>query len=503
MDRHSVRLVFSLEENATPIGNLLKLKPFTFTAKNRKYKAEYDEYRKTLESINFRDIINHNYMPDGIVEFDGASEVVFNFLGYNGKEKTFRFLGMDVTNDLLAVIKGSYGSIIVAGLYMPNALIDTDTYVNSSTGAEEFLRGGIVDTFGIDKIENILNKVTKEDIKASIENLKFSNLSNIEESLNIAPEINFLDNLTQKFLIDSEYSSIVLQFINSKMDNPIDLSEKELQRVFYTLFGRYWKDVVSVYKVYSVLLSLIDKFLDLHKKLVGADDTEFYLKQNVFARMSKAEVDKDYGIFGNFEGYSQGELYSRNFDCDMASDFLRVLPEKGADDTIGLSSYTRTYGESLSYPLEMYMATMFEHDSDFDITSLSKQEMTALSVLDGVKYLDDDLELEPNLYDMKNEDERELFLKTAIVSYKKKFETYLRDENFNSNIDDAVISNILPKDESSIDILGLNDPNQIKKMDTDSYISQVSFDKTNLLKACRLIKKLSKMISNNFAEVEK
>jgi hypothetical protein len=141
--------------------------------------------------------------------------------------------------------------------------------------------------------------------------------------------------------------------------------------------------------------------------------------------------------------------------------------------------------------------TMFDLPSDAEIDEFSPEDLMSFSVLDYMRYADEDLLLDPvALDDISTDEGKERLLNTVVTNFNRKVSKMYKEP---LAVSDAVLKNAIPdKVDSGIDILNINGDFR-----TDSYgeteISRIAFNRTNLMKATRLIAK----VLQRFNKIEK
>jgi hypothetical protein len=470
MDFKKVSLSFNADKEFKETGVPFKLKApseLKWTKDNKQYREDYEDLVSMCSGIDLSDL-------GKAVNVSGDS-IQLNFEVSKGVSRTFKFLGMDINEDLDAVIVGSFGTVFVGNLSNSAALkvFITKKMANESINAEKVVAG-----------------ITKDGIRGSVEALKFKNLMSLPTQMDAGDVqvfsdglgwFDFLDNLLNdvKEVKDSGYSSIILNFLSGALDKADESWDDEaLKKAIYMSVSSWWHKLIERYILISKLLSAFDLFFKVRKNLVGLETTINDVKSSV--------TEGEYGDVGCFEGFSRaGAVDGRTFNCNIASSFMKNVSE--------LFLYKNITFEA---PIGMVMSTMYNYPNHMDITKMNKKSHLSLSVLDGLKYSDPDLEYVTSSYDMADADEQELLFRNIIGGYKKKFNTYLNDSGL--DIEDEIIKNAIPNDASSqIDILNIL-KTQVPEKDVDVEVSKVSFNLTNLLKACRLIYKVTDELTQDF-----
>jgi len=439
-------------------------KVLKYTKDNKQYKKDWEEFVEHCRSIKNVSDIDDFYS-------NSLDTTTIEMQVFNGKPKTFKFLGMDVTEDLDVVIQGSYGTIFVGELYNPDIVSRILKNVQRIDEA---------------KIDRIITGINKDTLLVAIENLKLGSMVNAPDKMSGFDSSAFSDDVKHfdflKPVIDDvlnlggmTYSSIVMNLVNTKISTGDVPTEKEVLNAIYTGICTNWNTLIHRYYLVSRVISAYSMFLDLYGKLFGKDTTRKIVNQS----------SKPAGLIGCLEGYAKdSSIEGRTLSCTVAKDL------------IGSVMILNVAGNStMKYPIETYMTTMFDFSNKVDITTMDKKTALAYSVLDGLKYTDEDLNLVSQNYDMNDPEEREVFLKNVITGYKKKFENFNNDRGI--SIDDNIINAVIPVDNTSIDILNVaksTDPNEV----IDVEVSRVSFNKTNLLNACKLIARLTNILNAEF-----
>jgi hypothetical protein len=456
-----------------PLANPITGKP------NKALKDEYDNLITTIKQFN-----TTNFEGTHIYTNSGA-DITVDLRTVNALPQTFKFLGMDVTENLGVFIKGSYISVYVGNLINPSKL--KFATVDSTVAVAPTL------------YPNLMKVLTPDTVKITIERLKHENFMTLDTSYSNPTHMHnntessgydFLDpivDLMQKGVTENiPFLSVTLNYISGSFlkVTTADASEKDINTYVYETLLGYWNGLLDRYKQMSALLSAYSLFFDVLKRAFSYDKVAESIKLSL--------TQGSFGDIGCFEGFAKGGIIQgRQMSCDIADSLLS-----------GISTCKSAGFATYDFPARIYATTMFDYPNTVDVSSLNLTECVSYSILDTLKFVDKDLELVTNTYDMNNSEEREVFLKSTIKCYKKKFENYTKDTlgiGNEKSISNTIINNILPKDEASVDILNVNKTVDGTPQNIDVEVSRVSFNKTNLLKACHLIGKVLDMLKGNFA----
>jgi hypothetical protein len=450
-----------------------------FTKENRQYKQEWQDFAETSSIVtNVSWNVFNDKNPFIEVTNDGVTLRLFVF---NGKVKTFKFFGMDITDNLDVVIKGSMGMILVGNLSSEVIFKEKEIPDISQRNAAN-------------------SSINFETIKLAVENLKLKNLYSLPNEYRIVPDtrndaieltyntygggnqkdFTFADHIVKEISTGRDVlSSIIIKYSSKTGVEVNKIDEKDMSRLVYARIGRSWSNLVDKYKIMSRVISAFDLFLSLHKKLYGVNET--------IDKVKKSIVSGEFGDIGCLEGYSRDDsIESRTLHCDLSSEFL-----------ISISKLNEVGKATLKHPITRYMMTMFDVPNSVDISKIrSRETCLSYSVIDALKYIDDDLIMVAKQYNMNNDDEKELFLKNVITGYKQKFSGYMKESNV--DIDDEIINNILPQDINPVDILNVSKKEGLVGVNTDIEVSRASFNKTNLMICSKLIEKILKSVLKSF-----
>ncbi len=473
--------------NFPDTGIPFKLKRVAPNKGDSEFKKEYEDFMSLCNSMDTS--VFNSYRGFSVTD----SEIDLELDVIKGTPRTFTFLGMSITEDLDVVIKGSNCCVSIQNLYNPKLF-----YARLSSVVTD----KIVDDIPLDHVDNIIKGITQDNLRVAIESLKLENMFSMDASYSSAgvekyisdiasmdstKTLNFLDGIIKDIVEvkESLYSSVILNFVNedTTVKSTLTLDTNYIKKLLYLGILDIFSLVIEKYKNVSKLLSTLDIFLSLMKKKYGR---EFVIKQ-----IKDGIATGEYGDIGCFEGFAKdNSITGRDTQCSVAYDFL----------TNSAQLFKKNVA-TFTYPMEVYMTSMFDVPNKVDITQFSREDCLAYSVLDTLKYVDTELELAPKMYDMDNTDERDTYLKNVISGYKKKFNTFWKGttigDNANFDIDDSIIEKVLPIKQDSIDILGITKSIDADT-DTDIEVSRVSFNTTNLMNVCVLVDRMLKLLIKKF-----
>jgi hypothetical protein len=451
-------------------------KGVSWNKEGKKYKEDYDSLFNMCESLkptsSDNELEKMQLVIGDVLSVD-VDSVTLNLEVTKGIPKTFKFLGMDVTEDLDVVVVGSFGAVFVAQLF--------------NTEVVEYLLQLVMPDHDFKKV---LSGVSADGLRLSIENLKFKDLANLPTNTDSTPIqltedsldwFTFLDNIIEdvKSVKESGFSSVVLNFISGALDSSdIAMDNTTLRKSIYYGICSLWKEILERYTHISRVVSIFDLFFRIRKGAYGLDSTIKGVKGSLSG-------ESQFGDIGCFEGFCKDDaMDGRTFSCNIAKSFMASVGQL----FLGGSTV-------LTVPTQLCMTTMFEYPNSMDITKYNRQSCLGASVVDGLKYIDSDLEYVTSSYDLTNDSERELLYRNVISGYQKKFRTFLGESGL--DVEDEVIRLAMPSHVGDIDILNVLNS---KKVDTnvDVEVSKVAFNLDSFIKASRLVAKICDLLVKEF-----
>jgi hypothetical protein len=166
-----------------------------------------------------------------------------------------------------------------------------------------------------------------------------------------------------------------------------------------------------------------------------------------------------------------------------------------------LSECLRT-GYNQSIDAEDFLAGFVDSEAIDDVYSLTMPELQALSVLDSLKYIDEDAVLCRESYDMNDPDQRGLFVKSSIRSYERNFKEFKPATQY--DVTDAladmvergdIVNNPTPIPKENASPTGDDDSPVVTSTQEDI---DVTVNKSKLLKILKLVNKSTDRILKGF-----
>jgi hypothetical protein len=338
---------------------------------------------------------------------------------------TFRFLGMDVTEDLDIVVPGTCGTILVSNLY-------------------DFIHDRLVATNN-----PMSNTFSKENLKVYLEKVKFGDFT--LNSKDIEGNRKVFEHFYEGGILSSaSFHSVVLNIVGEQATVnviPIDVCQEPFQ--LEVLNG-----VRKIGEAYSFLRGVI-RYMDLYYKCY--DDIIGGLNGVDLCGSDWAEY-----LVGKFRGYCDKpeSMFEGEEDKYIRDGYVTLMSRKEA------SSY---YDKTDNLTKDLLLSTMVKLSPDADFTEYSENDLVAYSVLDAMKFSDKDLVFS---YD-SNENNRGYICKNILKSVKRVFadRPKLLDDGVVNSVIDSVMGTytdstgveaeretdiITPKDVKSEDSMIIN-----------------------------------------------
>ena len=182
--------------------------------------------------------------------------------------------------------------------------------------------------------------------------------------------------------------------------------------------------------------------------------------------------------------------------------FDQNIIRKQASGSIG-SVANILHVKTTSYSnLELKPVLMSNVDqTDVDVWSLTDEECQALSVLDSLRYIDEDASMSRATYDMNDPDQRGLFVKSAIRSYERNFREFKPATQYDVN--DALADLVERGDIESQPEVTQNEYANDSSLPGDVITSTdgeviLKANVTDLVRILKLVRKFSEEIKKGF-----
>jgi hypothetical protein len=456
-------------------------------------KANKEDYAGYTSSVN---------MCSGEVSSDLNRYEECGFVGGTGlkldlafeKEtsKTYKFLGMDVDENFDAIIKMNSGHVIVAHLFDREAVtkgctrslaridVEADAVVKSipesavrklATGLKE----GLAYSLCKDASSNYNGLIDPENLR--------SILNPISETLDAQSSGDIL-----------EFESVLLNLVHTKKNeqanmrssgNTSDVASFIVQAIF-----NYWNTVIKKYNTLYSTLASMDLWSDMNKRILGEDTFNSRFGNCITLKDNDTKQAVE-GQMISFSGISKDGAVS---DANVIRSGSKSVMES-------LSECLRT-GYNQSIDAEDFLAGFVDSEAIDDVYSLTMPELQALSVLDSLKYIDEDAVLCRESYDMNDPDQRGLFVKSSIRSYERNFKEFKPATQY--DVTDAladmvergdIVNNPTPIPKENASPTGDDDSPVVTSTQEDI---DVTVNKSKLLKILKLVNKSTDRILKGF-----
>lgn len=451
---------------------------------SRADKADYKGFLSEVSIANSQISRIRTYYPSASIDQNNISlKVDYE----SGTSKTYKFLGMDVDEDFDAIIKLPQGHVIVGSMFDRDKVLEKfnrvsrnmtvdDSYINNlSIDAVRKMATGLKTGLAYDIISKNSGSSGSIDPKT---------LSSVFKS--ISDEIGVSNSGKPKF------KSIILNLVHEKKEEnqsiatnvtPDDILAKIAQSIIM-----YWtQELLPKYNSLYSLLADIDLWQDMGKRALG--ETE------MTSRMSNCVK-----IIDNASGISDSTISISGVARNGSITDANVIRTASAS---GLEVVGETLGSNYPYKsvddMHDLLAGFMDTESVGDVFSLSDSEMQALAVIDSLKYIDEDATLCADSYDMKDPEQRGLFVKSAIRSYERNFKEFKPANHY--DVTESLAEMVEKGDIISKPVVSQSAATDDTEEDTvTSTVDEidVTVNKSRLLKVMKLVYKTTSSILKGF-----
>lgn len=497
-------------DNLTSVFDLPELKETNI--KNKKAKDIYETLLSQSRLYN----VNSTPISDLFVKLDkqyGLSEGSEVCCVYTDKQvDTYKFLGMDVSDDFNVYIKTYSGSIRVESLY------SRDLILNSNC---EFDRGQTKGKISRGRAKEIANEVFSEngmgyDIARAVatalkcggayslaSGVKKMGISSTEDAMGLLSK-SVLADIVRNYTGDKGsstendvFDSIVYNIVKSKVNvqNMAVFDETVDDIVFVTLkyLFYYWGTIAGLYSRVKVVLGSLDTLSYIARLQLG--DTDFFSQYKNMYEFREMHPSEEFDNATELaEQPAVGFSLSGIVKTHAYTDYLAI---KGASDimlNIDSAEAFKNFNDILISNVDNT-----DQNSLGDIETLSNEELQALANIDALRYMtSDDSSLNPSAYDLSDKDERDLYFDSVVRTYDKKFKAYkpVKDTGIVNSLLDTVESGTInslelitrdAEDDGITDVISL----------TGTEL-QIDTDKKMLRRILMLVHKMSTKLLKKF-----
>lgn len=418
---------------------------------------------------------------------DGANGVDVGLDYEKETSKTYKFLGMDVDENFDAIIKMSQGHIVVAHMFDREAVLKL---FKRSTR-----RMDLPDSLIEDLPEDVVRKIATGlktgiayDISKKFGDYTGVNPEDLRGLLSIVS--NFLDSKASTDTL--EYQSILLNLVHVRKNEHESIgrtqsNEDVASYIISSIFSYWGSVVVPKYNSLYSFLSCVDIWGDMNRRITGQENFN-----NRFTRCVS--------VTDNATGQSEESMISfTGISRDRSMSDPNVIRSSSASSLVSLGG-AMTYGSSDDFDPKDFMVGFFDSDSIDDVYSLNENEMQAMSVLDSLRYIDEDASLCQESYDMNDPEQRGLFVKSSIRSYERNFREFKPASSY--DVTDALADMVERGDVVTNPVLVSQ---SVATDDTDAPVVtssieeiDVRVDKNKLLKILKLVYKSTQQVLKGF-----
>lgn len=419
--------------------------------------------------------------------------------------RTFKFFGMDISDDFQAVIPLGNGYVVVGDLYNP------------------VLIGKLVSEMGDDLLNSskaILQNLDESDIRKLVTSLKTGTLYSIAKSLSdsvadVSDYGMFLSEFTKNFgedLIGSTenvstvllYKSIILNLVNKK--------EEVVSSVKAGLNGAD-ADAVGQ-QVFSVIMRsfgvLMEEYAKTRLALSALDLWSYYGKMSMGEKAFNESLEKMNAAV--IQSYDTKEVLSSavsfagvTTNLVMVGKYSEVKSLSNSVKDFSRSLFSNDISGMKRVPmLDLVQSMISDNDFDFGVDGLSTltlEEAQAFAVMDTLRYIDEDAEFSKETYDLSDPEQRGLYVRSAIKSYERNFKEFKPARSYDVTEKMASLVENIGVESVKFITIDKNDPDIENEDDMITMTSkevEIRMDINSMKKAFSLLRRSLSKVSKSF-----
>ena len=454
-------------DKVTNNGNPVKMK--------MNIKSEYKSAFREIDgaATSFTDIQNMISVSGGKIE--GSFEYI------EGVPHTYKFLGMDIDDEYRAIIPIGDGCIVVANMFDTKEIQSARIYERR------------VEPTVLDAAVTFIRRMSEGTVRKLSTAMKSGGLYDLYKKSNgsyisVKDTFDFFSNLMSSSSgvgSENSFKSILLNLVHESESSKMRTISKGSQdsdavEIIVALKClEYWKTVVNKYNNLFSILSGIDIWQHVSKKVLGDDRFNSMLNESKAIKIEDADGIKE-ARTAIISGVSRNMSISDNT-------LVRLGAVKGLEELKRTLVGNGTEKDSL----QDLVISCIETENIENPFELSIEEIQALSNYDSLQFIDEDAKLCADSYNMNDPDERGMFIRSAISSYEKNFKAYKPKNNY--DVTEAMAEMVENKDVLKTKIVSADisteedDSGYITTSSTDEIRN--SFNKQALLKVSKLIGK--------------
>lgn len=358
------------------------------------------EFRDSLKLFNnvknntwghiFKDVIQIDSSGNVFVNRSGGGILLKMYMSVDSPN-TFKFFGMDVTDDLDVVIKINAGTILVGNLVKE---IRDNVDIAMGSGAMTYL-----------------NSITKESIKDLVLDFKLGKFNAGDPKVVVKPledikvdDTNSTMSIIRSFLLDIHKST------KDITGNVGGVSGTQGLCVgIYSAFN----SIINKYTIMKECVGMVELYFELLKGVEGTNTLNI-LKG--ITNTNGLPIECGYNLF---KGSGGENIFDDVCNLSVGQTFVSEC-----GDIVRGVSFRSTFG------VEDVMITMGNYGAGTNIYTMSDKDLLAGSVLDMMAYKDEDLIIRG--FDLQSED-KDVLISNVLKTYKQKFRDF-HDEDVADSI---------------------------------------------------------------------
>lgn len=468
-----------------------------------KIKSDYDLYVQSEERSTYdiqRDIKD---VLSGSCDGNG---IAFSLSYEKGIPHTYKFLGMDINDDYQAVIPVGDGYVIVGDMFDCKSIIAAPSEIDGDSLLHNVNSNAY--RLSINFLKSCSSEFARKITTALKSSVLFEEYKAAEDADvdHMGPEIQarVVDIVKEYMGVGSPdgsmtYKSILLNLVHEDMAKKAEIGKTDSNdsmgaatAVAIQLFC-YWNSILKTYLTIHKALSSIDMWQSVGRRLLGDKEFNSRLEDSIYLTDDSGKLPGIASISGVARNW---DILDTNTNREAASTAFRTLTRKMA------SPYTEFNRESVR-DLMISNIDWEKFDNPYE---LSAEDLQAVANYDSLKFIDEDVKVHAEAYDLDDPTERGMFIKSVAKSYDRNLRDYVSKDDYNSVLVDS-ISDLVDRRNNILARTSSDATSFTNNTDTDSedlaYTVTSSSNELMTAETKGLMLKVAKLIRKNLEHIDK
>lgn len=462
---------------------------------NYGYTGPLDYANKALENTK---------MPSNhvILDFTNGFNCTLNYT--DDVLRTYKFFGMDISDDFEAVIPFGNGHVVVGSLFNPDLL---KTILNEKGDK------------CLPSTRDIVQSLDAMDARKIVTALKtgtlYSMAKNLSDSLaDVSDYGTFLKDYAKKVGEDlvgtsdtsniTTYKSIILNLIHKKEEVVSSVNQgysgadlDTIGQQVLSILMESWGTIMDGYARTRLALSSLDLWSYYGKLSMGEKAFNDSLDKKHIVNIMNPETGEVEDVGISFAGVTTNLV--------MVGKYSEVKNLSNAVKDFSQGLFKSDIGAMKRVPmLDLVQSMVSDDDFDFGVDGLSTltlEESQAFAVLDTLRYTDEDAEFSKETYDMTDPEQRGLYVRSAIKSYERNFKEFKPARSYDVTGEIANLVENVGVESVKLITIDKDDPNVENEDDLITMTSkevEIRVDIKSMKKAFALVRRSLDKVNKGF-----